>query len=304
MNTVLTELQINQNKPEKRKVNAGFTLKDRFVLEAIAGQGGIGTVYKARDKRKEEADIKNPFVAIKIVNEKYKEHPKIFQTLQMEAAKAQAIAHPNIVRIYDFDRDGDLAFITMEYLEGQTLKQMLQTNSVQNLSQAQKLTLIAEIAAALIYMHQQGYAHADLKPSNIFITHNLQVKLIDFGFSSSALLPTSVTSDTENILTYSPLYASYEILNGTPPSNADDVYALAGVMYELLTGKHPYERKTAQQAHDAQIRVSPITTLKKKQWRALEKALTIKRAKRYHNVSQFMDEFTGAKLTWWQRLIN
>jgi len=303
MSTVLRELEILQNKPEKRKVNTGFTLKDRFVLEAVAGQGGIGTVYKARDKRKEEAGIKNPFVAIKIVNEKYKEHPKVFQTLQMEAAKAQAVAHPNIVRIYDFDRDGDLAFITMEYLEGQTLKQMLQTNTLQNLSQAQKLALISEIAAALIYMHQQGYAHADLKPSNIFITHNFQVKLIDFGFSSSALLPSSALSDAENIVTYSPLYASYEILNGNSPHNADDVYALACVTYELLTGHHPYEKKTAQQAYDAQMRVAPITTLKNKQWRALEKALRIKRAKRYNKVSQFMDEFTNTK-SWWQRLIS
>lgn len=303
MSTVLRELQINQNKPETRKINAGFTLKDRFVLEAIAGQGGIGTVYKARDKRKEEADIKNPFVAIKIVNEQYKEHPKVFQTLQMEAAKAQAIAHPNIVRIYDFDRDGDLAFITMEHLEGQTLKQMLQTNSVQHLSQTQKLTLISEIAAALIYMHQQGYAHADLKPSNIFITHNLQVKLIDFGFSSSALLPTSVTPEKENIVTYSPLYASYEVLNGNSPNSADDVYALACVTYELLTSKHPYEKKTAQQAHDKRLRVTPIPSLKKRPWRALEKALSIQRAKRYHNVAQFIDEFTDRK-SWWKRLIS
>ncbi|MSP53002.1 MAG: serine/threonine protein kinase [Gammaproteobacteria bacterium] len=303
MSTLLEELNINNTKLTARDVQEGFTLKDRFVLETKIGTGGMGTVYKARDKRKEEAGIKNPFIAIKIVNDHYKEHPKVFQTLQMEAAKAQALAHSNIVRIYDFDRDGDIAFITMEYLKGCTLKQMLETADLQNLSQAQKIALMNEIAAALIYMHQQGYAHADLKPSNIFITDNLEVKLIDFGFSSSALTA-DIAPDADSILTYSPLYASYEILNNTPASKADDVYALACVTYELLSGIHPYQKKTAQQAYDTQIKLAPITTLNKNQWRALEKGLAIKREQRYDTVEQFVHDFNITKMGFFQRLLH
>ena len=299
-NNVLQDLQIAPIKTTDRKISVGYILKDRFVLEEICGIGGMGTVYKARDKRKEEAGIKNPFVAIKIVNDKYKKHPQVFQTLQMEATKAQAVAHPNIVRIYDFDRDDEIAFITMEYLEGRTLKQILETSALENLSQPQKLALISEIAIALIYMHQQGYAHADLKPSNIFITDNLQIKLIDFGFSSSALTA-DITLETDSILTYSPLYASYEILNGNPASNADDVYALACITYELLMGTHPYQKKTAQQAHEADMQLLPINTLKKSQWRALKKALAIKREQRYGSVEQFTCDFNGAQIGWLQR---
>jgi serine/threonine protein kinase len=300
MSQVLEELKISHHKLTAHDVREGFTLKDRFVLETKIGTGGMGTVYKARDKRKEEAGIKNPFVAIKIVNDKYKEHPQIFQTLQMEAAKAQALAHSNIVRIYDFDRDGDLAFITMEYLTGRTLKQIFETSSLQTLSQAQTLSLFSEIAAALTYMHQQGYAHADLKPSNIFITHHLQVKLIDFGFSNSAL-PESMLHENDSLMTYSPRYASYEILNGNPANNADDVYALACITYEMLAGKHPYDKKTALQAYDTKTKPEPIASLKKKQWRVLEKALAIKRHNRYGSVGQFVNDFTGADMSWLQR---
>lgn len=300
MSTVLEELKISNTKLTARDVREGFTLKDRFVLETKVGIGGMGTVYKARDKRKEEAGIKNPFIAIKIVNDQYKEHPQVFQTLQMEAAKAQALAHSNIVRIYDFDRDGDIAFITMEYLEGRTLKQMLATHALQNLHLPQKMALIFEIAAALIYMHKQGYAHADLKPSNIFITNNLQVKLIDFGFSHSALTPQTVP-DTDSILTYSPLYASYEILNGNAATHADDVYALACVTYELLMGHHPYQKKNAQQAQEAQTKVIPITGLHKKQWQALKKALAIKRNERYGSIEQFLNDFNRSRMNWLRR---
>ena len=303
MSTVLEELKISHAKLTARDVREGFTLKDRFVLEATIGTGGMGTVYKARDKRKEEAGIKNPFVAIKIVNDKYKEHPQIFQTLQMEAAKAQALAHANIVRIYDFDRDGDLAFITMEYLEGRTLKQLFETSSLQTLNQAQTLSLFSEIGAALTYMHRQGYAHADLKPSNIFITHHLQVKLIDFGFSHSGLTEQTV-HENESILTYSPRYASYEILNGNPASNADDVYALACVTYEMLAGKHPYDKKTALQAYETKIQLEPVVNLNKKQWKVLEKALAIKRNNRYGNVELFVNDFTNAQMSWPHRLLS
>jgi serine/threonine protein kinase len=299
MKTVLDELNIHNQKLTSHEIGAGFTLKDRFVLDSVAGTGGMGTVYKARDKRKEEAGIKNSFVAIKIVNDQYKNHPHVFQTLQMEATKAQALAHPNIVRIYDFDRDHDIAFITMEYLEGRTLKQILETSALQTLSQAQKIVLISEISAALIYMHQQGYAHADLKPSNIFITNNLHVKLIDFGFSSTAL-----THDTDTVLTYSPLYASYEILNGKPASNADDVYGLACVSYELLGGSHPYQKKNAQQANDEKLKVLPIKSLHKYQWKCLEKALAIKSHDRYASVEQFMSDFNQSEMKFLRRLVH
>ncbi len=103
----------------------GSVVKDRFVLEEKIGQGGMGTVYKARDRRKEEAQDRNPYVALKVLNEDFKRHPRSLQALQREARKAQALQHPNIVTVYDFDRDGTNVYMVMELLEGEPLDRLI-----------------------------------------------------------------------------------------------------------------------------------------------------------------------------------
>lgn len=107
--------------------NAGHhgVLKGRFILAKIVGSGGMGVVYKAKDLLKVEAKDRDPFVAIKVLSEEFKSHPEAFISLQRESRKSQRIAHPNIVNVYDFDRDGDVVFMTMEYMDGRPLDKML-----------------------------------------------------------------------------------------------------------------------------------------------------------------------------------
>ena len=102
-------------------METGSVIKERYVLEKLIGQGGMGRVFKARDIRKEEAQDRNPFIAVKILNEDFKRHPKALQALQRESRKAQDLAHPNIVTVFDFDRDGGNIFMTMELLDGESL---------------------------------------------------------------------------------------------------------------------------------------------------------------------------------------
>jgi len=103
--------------PDRMK-GIGDTINGRFVLEECLGFGGMGTVYKALDLRKLEASDRKPYIAIKVLNVQFRGHPKSLITLQREAKKAQALAHPNIVRVYDFDREGPVVYLTMEYLAG------------------------------------------------------------------------------------------------------------------------------------------------------------------------------------------
>src|SRR5262249_20405666 len=104
-----------------REPQAGDTIKDRFVLEEVIGKGGMGVVFRARDKRKEEAQDRHPYAALKVLNETFKRHPESLKALQREARKAQNLAHPNIVTVYDFDRDGANVYMVMELLEGEPL---------------------------------------------------------------------------------------------------------------------------------------------------------------------------------------
>src|SRR5215472_5194913 len=103
----------------------GSVLKNRFILEAPIGRGGMGTVFRARDLRKEEAQDRNPHVAIKVLNDDFKEHPGALQALQRESRKAQQLAHPNIVTVYDFDRDEGNVYMVMELLQGIPLDRLI-----------------------------------------------------------------------------------------------------------------------------------------------------------------------------------
>ena len=115
----------SSGRPAQQNLANKKVLKSRFVLDELLGVGGMGMVYKAKDLRKVEAQDRNPFLAIKVLNNDFREHPDAFIALQRESAKSQTLSHPNIVSIFDFDKDGDLPFMTMELLLGEELAAML-----------------------------------------------------------------------------------------------------------------------------------------------------------------------------------
>lgn len=274
-------------------IDVGTIIKQRFVLEKKLGSGGMGTVYKARDIRREEANAKNPYVAIKVVNDKFKQHPKAFAALQHEATKAQSLNHENIIQVHDFDRDGDTAFIIMEYLKGISLDKLTQSFAVHGLNYQQKLNLVLTIAKALSYAHRQGCVHGDLKPSNIFITNQNVVKIIDFGLATiSSELKSETNFNPEELHAYTPAYATAEILANQKPTQADDVYAFACVAYEFLAGFHPYHKKSAAEAKRLQQKAKPIQYMPKLQWHALQKALATQPEKRRISMDNLVNAFS------------
>lgn len=279
-------------------------IKGRFELDKLLGVGGMGAVYKALDRRKLEASDSEPYVAIKLLNDDFQQHPDAFISLQREARKSQTLAHPNIVTVYDFDREDDRVFMTMEFLEGSPLDKLLREHADVGLEFDQACSVLHDISQALIYAHSHQIVHSDFKPGNIFVTRKKGAKVFDFGIAravsegsvaSSAGEKTLFDAGTLGALT--PAYASYEMLKGGEPAPSDDVYALACVAYELFSGRHPFGKQPADKAAERKLKPARIRSLSRRQWRALESALAIHREDRTPTVDKFAQKFFGNN-TW------
>ena len=271
----------------------GDTLNGRFVLEECLGVGGMGTVYKALDLRKLEASDRKPYIAIKVLNVQFRGQPTSLMALQREARKAQTLAHRNIVTVYDFDRDGPLVYLTMEYLCGKPLSKVLRAPGFTGMTFEKARPIIAGMGQALAYAHERGFVHCDFKPANVFLTDSGDVKVIDFGiarvFQRPEEDPDVTVFDPATLGGITPAYASPEMFEHREPDPRDDVYALACVTYELLTGKHPFQRKSATQARGDKMRAERPQGLDRIQWRTLSAALAFDRAARTASVNQFLE---------------
>jgi serine/threonine protein kinase len=277
----------------------GDTLNGRFVLEACLGVGGMGTVYKALDLRKLEAADRKPYIAIKVLNVQFRGQPNSLIALQREARKAQTLAHRNIVTVYDFDRDGPLVYITMEYLQGSPLSETLRAPGFTGLAYDNALPIIAGMGRALAYAHERGFVHCDFKPANVFLTDSGEVKVIDFGIARVLKRPEEegdvTVFDPAMLGGITPAYASPEMFEHREPDPRDDVYALGCVTYELLTGRHPFDRASAMQARSEHREPERVASLTRRQWQTLRASLSFERATRTRSVEQFL-EGMGANL--------
>lgn len=294
------EVQGLKNKNRRLKI-----INQRFLLASKLGVGGMGTVYRAKDLRKVEAQDKNPWVAVKLLNDAFKEHPSAFIALQREAQKSQKLAHPNIVRVYDFDRDGETVFMTMELLRGEDLNHIIKRNK-KGFKQEDALNIIRQVGGALAEAHKHNIVHSDFKPGNIFYTTSKVAKVFDFGIARAVseigtgpMALGDVNTDnrdhtmfdasTLNALT--PAYASKEMHNGQDACKSDDVYALGCVAYEVLTGRHPYGKIPANKVTPKQVKLPVVEGLKRRQVKALQKSIAIERKDRYETVDAFLNDF-------------
>ncbi len=192
----------------------------------------MGTVYKAVDPLIERA------IAIKTINLNLKlskqERDEFEARFYREAKSAGRLSHPNIVTIYDVGETGDIAYIAMEYLEGETLRERLDSGVVLPIDLI--ASIVARIANALHYAHENDVVHRDIKPANIMITPGRDVKIMDFGI---AQVPTGSRTQLGTVLG-SPKYMAPEQVAGEPTDGRTDIFALGVVLYEMLTGTTPF----------------------------------------------------------------
>jgi serine/threonine protein kinase len=291
-------------KPHKsaryENLGPGVTLKDRFVLLEKLGQGGMGVVFKAKDLLKVEAQDKDPYVAIKVLTDAFKKYSGSFIALQREASKAQRLAHPNIATVYDFDRDGNTVFMTMEYLQGKPLNQLIKELTKKPLKLDHALHIIEELCSGLSYAHEKFLIHSDFKPGNCFLLNDGHVKLLDFGIARAS---TQTDEERENTMfdpaklsAVTPAYATPEMFAGMNPDPRDDIYGLACVAYQLLAGgKHPYNKVASPKIQELGIKPKPIKGLNRRQQKTLMKALTVVREERIDEVEKFAEGMRSRK---------
>jgi len=207
----------------------GQIVKERYEILEILGEGGMAFVYKARDTQLER------FVAIKTLKPNYVNQETFVDRFKREAKTAANLNHPNIVQIFDWGIEEEPYFV-MEYIEGNTLTSIIAKN--RSISLSDILFIGAQVSSGLHAAHQKGLVHRDIKPGNIMITPDGKVKVTDFGIVSLQNEESDITKTGSILGTAS--YISPEQAQGKPVSIESDLYSLGTVLYELITGKAPF----------------------------------------------------------------
>jgi len=293
------------NKNSKHDIDTatltGQVLKNRYELEAHIGSGGMSDIYKAKDLLLDKAGVEEPYVAIKVLQPQYTRNKEAQQLLFREAHKTMSLSHPNIIRVYDVDKEDNLCFIIMEWLNGETLDQVISRSKPKGLTYKGAEKVISQVADALKFAHKNGIVHTDLKPSNIMLTRNGDIKIFDFGVArliqNKADEFANDNIEQHNSLSgYTPAYASAELLQGQQPSESDDIFSLGCIFYELLSSKHPYLRKPADQAITDKITVKKLTKLSNNKWKVIYSALQLSNADRPQSIQAWQSKLTRKPL--------
>ena len=267
----------------------GTVLRQRYVLEQELGRGGMGTVYRALDRNKSALPPKYRHVAVKVLLEEFARRPDALQALRHEAHQAQLLSHPGIVNVFDFDHDGDVYFITMELLEGELLSDLIERIRPGKLPREAATNILRDLGNAVAYAHSRGVLHMDLKPGNVMITTQGDVRVLDLGLAHPHRTEPWISDHAPSFLAATPTYASCEQLAGVTPDVRDDVFSFACVAYELLSGEHPFGRSSAQEARDQGYRPRRPRGLSRRQWRTLQQGLAWTRSDRPSSLADLLE---------------
>lgn len=280
-------------------IKPGALIRGRFELISEIGCGGLSSVYKARDMVADGAGLRDPIVALKIIVADDTTDPDMVALMHREARRLRDLVHPNIVRVYDMDVQGDVHFMVMEYLDGRSLARALRETESHRLEAGQVDRLVADISVALAFAHSRNVIHADLKPDNVLVERTGQVKLIDFNIAHPVARAAKMEEeDTIVILgrlgAVTPLYASPQRLAGAEPSEGDDVFSLAVLAFIAIAGERPFGKLTALKAAEEKISPARPAGLSRARWNALRRGLALDDRDRTRSISRFADEFLNA----------
>jgi predicted Zn-dependent peptidase len=263
-------------------------LPSRYESLGELGRGGMGIVYKARDRETGEV------IAVKVLKPEIAADIQIIERFKNELRLAHQITHRNVARLYEFHRSAGVLHLSMEFVEGESLRSLLQRSG--KLSIPQTLDLARQLAAGLSEAHRQSIAHRDLKPENIMLTPGGELKVMDFGISRS--FAADVTSTGAIIGT--PAYMAPEQAEGRPVDHRTDIYALGLILYEMVTGSPAFTGDTAITLAIKQVRERPKPpraidpTLPKHIEAAILRCLEKAPAARFQSVAEVIQALEGA----------
>ena len=263
-------------------------LRGRYILEAEIGRGGVGTVYRALDFNRAGLPPEHRHVALKILGENAARRPDAVDALRREYHQAQSLSHPGIVNVFDFDHDGDTYFVTMELLDGESLGELTRRLLPNKLPLEAATRILRELGDAIVYAHDRGVLHLDLKPDNVMVDADGHVRVLDFGIAQTQMAEPRTPQMRSAPPAATPAYASCERLVQERPDVRDDIFSFSCIAYELLAGKHPFDRSSALNARKDGRKARRIRNLSRRQWAALESGLAWAREDRPANMRELL----------------
>ncbi|HEU5468822.1 MAG TPA: protein kinase [Steroidobacteraceae bacterium] len=242
-----------------------------YRMRARLGGGRLGPIYEAQDELSRISGSQH-FVAIQLIEGRIASRPGFAADFDRGAAELKSITHPNIVRLLEYGEDRNRHYLVYELLESASLRFVLGDTGALPVTEA--TAVLRAVGDALQYLHAKGIVHGNLRPENVLVTFGYEVKLLD-------VVPNGWLVNPNDAL-------------GVParaPDKRDDVFGLACLGYEMLTGRHPFNGNTAQEAYRAGLEAERIDGVAEREWRALAGALSVHRDDRTPSVQQFLDEF-------------
>jgi len=276
----------SQEPQKKDKINfsPGDSFGNRYRIIEEIGRGGMGRIYKAEDK---ELDIT---VALKMIRPEYSSNPRFIKWFKKETLLARSISHENVIRIHDLGEVDEIKYISMDYIKGQNLKELIHTS--ESLTIGTTVSITRQLCEALRVAHQKGIIHRDLKPQNIMIDNDGKPYVMDFGLAKSF----EVKEDSmQGELVGTPQYMSPEQAKGEKADHRSDIYSLGIIIFEMLTGKQPFEAKTFagyihKHIHEKTPPPSEINPLIPHSLeKIILKCLEKDKEKRYQNVEELLE---------------
>jgi serine/threonine protein kinase/Flp pilus assembly protein TadD len=278
--------EAQQEQIDKFGFSPGENFGTRYRIIEEIGRGGMGVVYKAEDK---ELGIT---VALKMIRPAHSKNPRFIERFRKETLLARSISHENIIRIYDLGEIDAIKYISMEYIKGQSLKDLIHTSGFLTIETT--INISKQICKALNAAHQKGIVHRDMKPQNIMIDGDGNVHVMDFGVAKS--FEEEETSIFKGI-TGTPPYLSPERAKGEKADQRSDIYSLGIIIFEMLTGKRPFEAETTEGYIHKHLYEKPPSPSKYNSQipsfleRIILKCLVKDNEKRYQNAEEILEEF-------------
>lgn len=305
-----SENTLSQDKPTQRAIKVGDVLCGRYEIIAMADGGNMSQVFQAKDSSaKDQSDA---LCAIKALAPTMAGNGRALRALQDEYEKGALCSHPNIVKYRGLERDGSLIFVVMEWLAGETLADFL--NARPGIAQSQDWSrhVLEQLSAALGAVHDEGLVHADIKPGNVMLMPDGQLKLFDFGVARAfgEKRAKHIGFDAGVLGAATPAYASAALLNGKAPLPVDDWYSTACIAYRLLSGVRVFGRESALDAKANALTPERIESLTDVQWHTLTQYLQHSGAERPGSFEAMLDAllpadaevpafFSQRRIAWW-----
>jgi hypothetical protein len=247
----------------------------RYRPENRIGRGRLGDIFEAIDEAGRDVGA-NRRVAIQLVDEKIAAKPRIADDLARAYALLQTSSHPNVVRILDFGIQPRTPYVVMDLLEGVSLRSVLAEAAPEPLGVDETWPVLLAVGEALQYLHAKGLTHGDLRPESVFVTFDYGIKLLDLA---------------PHLPSRAPFYVEDAVDEATAKSDPrDDVYGLACLTYELLSGRHPFNANTPLEAHRARLEPRPLSGLSLRDWDAIARGLELERVRRTPTVKQYLQD--------------